>query len=686
MARSASSHRRCVASRPVPRCAARLRSICKPIAKEYSVHLVAAPGPSRRSVRVVATHLGLVLCAIAVGAAIGLLSGRVERTLAPWRTFAFVSAALVVFFHLLPEAVGREGMAALAVFAAGLALPMLLERAARRLQDGGREEGDASGAVSDLGLEIGYVGLLVHNLGDGLAIAAYAGPLATGKGALDVALSIASHSIPVTVLVVVAFARHRGVRSALRRAAGLALATVAGALLVDLVPPALARAWEPWIAAGLGGLLLHVIAHDWPVERTRSRRQRAHEMLAIAAAALLVLGTSDHVDGPAGELRAAFGDALLDLGLEAAPMLLLGLLAGAVVQTLGGWIPERFLRGGGAFRQALRGAVVGSPLPVCACGVLPIGNALRQRGAGPALVVAFLLATPEVGIETFTLTVRFLGGSFAAIRVVVALLAAIVAAVVLARVAGLGAGDSARAERATQTPPVFAPDRKAPLLVRLASNFDELMDHSGAWIVVGVVAAAFAQIAVPPDGLHRLGAGGLDVVLVSLVAIPSYVCAASATPLAAVLVDKGLSPGAALALLLLGPGTNVATVAALRRWYGGRAAAFGLAALVGVVWAAAFAMNAAPLPIAAGFHATTSHAHGFLSEAALALCCVLLVRQIWRHGLRGWVASLGDLFAAHDHELDCAAHGHAHGAHSGNVCREHAALDGAPSGGPGAPA
>ena len=631
----------------------------------------------------VVAHLLLVLCAIAMGAAIGLLSGRVEQALSPARTFAFVSAALVVVLHLLPEAVGREGVAALAVFVAGFAMPVVCERALRRMR-GGRLPGDdrPDEAAADVGLEIGYFGLLLHNLGDGLAIAAYAGPLATGPVAADVALSIAAHSIPVTALLVVAFARHRGARAALRRAAGLALATVFGAQLGDLVPAALARAWEPWIGAGLAGLLLHVIAHDWSVERTRSRMQRVWEMSAVAAAVMLVFGAGHDAEGPAGETRAAFGDALLDLGLETAPMLLVGLLAGAIVQTLGGRIPETLLRGGAAFRQALRGAIVGAPLPVCACGVLPIGNALRQRGAGAALVVAFLLATPEVGIETFALTVRFLGGSFAVVRVAVALLAAVAAAVVIARVAGVRSHHPSPTDRAGGTP-LFAENRDAPLAVRLLRSFDELMDHSGAWIVVGVVCAAFAQISVPADSLHRFAAGGLDVVLVSLVAIPSYVCAASATPLAAVLIEKGLSPGAALALLLLGPATNVATVVALRRWYGMSATAFALAALVGVVWLAAFALNAAPLPLATGLHTNLPHDHGFLAHLSLAVCCALLVRQIWRHGLRGWLGSLGHLLAAHDHDHDHdhAGHGHAHGGQAGTVCCEPGAPDRTPSGG-----
>ena len=110
-------------------------------------------------------------------------------------------------------------------------------------------------------------------------------------------------------------------------------------------------------------------------------------------------------------------------------MLVLGLVLGAILQVIGARIPSRFFSGGTLFRQAVRGVAVGAPMPLCACGVLPVAESLRKRGAGPALVIGFLIATPELGPETFTLTLRFMGGPYAAARIFAALALALAAGV-----------------------------------------------------------------------------------------------------------------------------------------------------------------------------------------------------------------------------------------------------------------
>ena len=95
-----------------------------------------------------------------------------------------------------------------------------------------------------------------------------------------------------------------------------------------------------------------------------------------------------------------------------------------------------------------------------------------------------------------------------------------------------------------------------------------------------MVAAAFLKASLPADALSHARGGLLELAIVALISIPSYVCAPSATPLFAVLIAKGLSPGAALVGLLLGPATNIATLALLRRWYGGRGVLLVIAAVV----------------------------------------------------------------------------------------------------------
>ena len=110
---------------------------------------------------------------------------------------------------------------------------------------------------------------------------------------------------------------------------------------------------------------------------------------------------------------------------------------------------------------------------------------------------------------------------------------------------------------------------------RALAAFDELFQHIGAWMILGIVGAALLEVALPAEAFEGVQGWVAQFTVITLIAIPSYVCAPSATPLAAVLLAKGLSPGAVLVGLLLGPATNVATIVFLRRWFGGKAAAVG---------------------------------------------------------------------------------------------------------------
>src|SRR5690606_9505321 len=120
-------------------------------------------------------------------------------------------------------------------------------------------------------------------------------------------------------------------------------------------------------------------------------------------------GAGDHDHDVFGH----FEHALLDFAVETGPLLILGLGAGSLLATWGAKIPASFFRSSGAAWDAARGTVMGAPLPLCSCSVLPISAARRGRGAAPAFVVAFLIATPELAVEPFALSVRFLGSELA---------------------------------------------------------------------------------------------------------------------------------------------------------------------------------------------------------------------------------------------------------------------------------
>lgn len=358
------------------------------------------------------------------------------------------------------------------------------------------------------------------------------------------------------------------------------------------------------------------------------------------------------------DLRFAILDALIELTVETAPLLLFGLAVGAVLQTFGSKLPMTWLRAGTPMRQAIRGALVGAPLPICACGVLPLAQSLKQRGAGPALVVSFLLATPELGVESFFLSVRFLGWEFALVRLFAAVGVAVAAALMVSW--ALGRRDAPPADAAT----LAADDGEGNVLARSLHHFDELLYHVGPFTVVGLVVAAYVQATLPSGAAVGLARSGLDILVVSAVAMPSYVCAASATPLAAVLLAKGFSPGAVLAGLLLGPATNVATVGFLRAAFGTRAALVALGGLILGVWACALVVNAVGLPISLpATLASDTHEHSWIGIASTVLLGLMVLRAVWQSGLRGWLASLGDALGSGGSD----GHGHAHAHVSGHT-------------------
>lgn len=595
----------------------------------------------------------VVVVSVAAGTLLGLMPGKHSGWLGPIRTFALTAALGVVALHLLPEAFEALGGWALLGLGVGFWGPGLLGRAGAFLWRTRR----TAEAGSQLTLEASYVGLLIHHLGDGLALGAYTGDLHAGHSHGDVMTAIAAHVVPVVAIMVLAFDSAQGRGSALFRAVGLAVASVIGIYFANSVPAHFAESSAAWVTALVSGLLVHVVTHDLAAQAPVTARARTLDVLLAAAGfATALLGNSaHHEDGPPA-IQERFVDALLELSLETAPLLLLGVAIGALIQTFGGKIPPSWLRSRGIGWDALRGTLVGAPLPLCSCSVLPVSEALRRRGAAPALVVAFLLATPEIGVETFLLSAHFLGWPLAWVRLFGALATAFGAALVVGLL--LRRHDIAHAEAADTAAPFAEGPHDGSSWARFLHGFDDLLHHIGAWMVLGLVGAAFLQVLLPAEALTGRGLL-LDLVLVSAVAIPSYICAPSATPVAAVLIAKGLSPGVVLVGLLLGPATNVVTLFFLRRWFGSRVAAALITTIVVVSWSLAPLVNAW-VPVH-GVAATevAEHAHtSWLTTAFGLISATIVLRSIWLSGIRAWLATL----------RSDAGHGHAHGDGHGSCC------------------
>jgi len=247
---------------------------------------------------------------------------------------------------------------------------------------------------------------------------------------------------------------------------------------------------------------------------------------------------------------------------QMAPYLLFGFLAAGMLSELisAKWV-ERHL-GGKGFVPILKASLFGVPLPLCSCSVIPVSVSMHRSGAGRAATTAFLLSTPQTGVDSIAVTYALLGPVFAVFRPLAAL------------VTGLFGGELVRlfgepdvdhsSHTAGQTECSCCCATEKPSGSRLSRilhyGFIVLPKDIGLALFVGILIAGLMAAVVPQDYLAAyMGSGVLSILLMMAAGVPVYVCATASVPIAAGLIHMGASPGAALAFLIAGPATNAAT-------------------------------------------------------------------------------------------------------------------------------
>lgn len=280
--------------------------------------------------------------------------------------------------------------------------------------------------------------------------------------------------------------------------------------------------------------------------------------------------------------------------LDTAPFVLVGFAIAAVLDGL--LSAERWLgklRGEG-LRATAAATLMGAPLPLCSCSVLPAALTLRRRGLGRGPTLSFLVSTPETSVTSVLLSYSLLGPVFAVVRPLAAVATAISAGLVEGAFGRRddGAPDDVADDDAAaccddddchtlpldDAPPAPLADR-----VRRGARFAfvDLFDDLFGWIVVGILFAAALQTWVPDESFAALFSSPLLTMLaVVLLGVPLYVCAEASTPIAAAFVAEGMSPGAALVFLLVGPATNLGSLGALSGVFGRRSIALYLVSIV----------------------------------------------------------------------------------------------------------
>lgn len=321
-------------------------------------------------------------------------------------------------------------------------------------------------------------------------------------------------------------------------------------------------------------------------------------------------------------------ETLWSLLRESATFLLAGLLVAALLDAMlaGGWLVRQLASR--RPRSVVLATVVGLPLPLCSCSVLPSALALRERGASRGATLSFLISTPETSVTSILLSWGLLGPVMAVVRPAAACVTALLA----------GWAEDARHERSAsgaapslRSAPSASPSSAAAIsppaaetgdagggqpgadvaastscgaatadcctdpgleppgtfgarcLAGLRFAFGDLLGDIFGWVLIGIIAAAAISTWVPAETIAAtFGDSWVAMPLMVLIGVPLYICAEASTPLAAALMAQGMSPGAALVLLLVGPATNIGALGALRSRLGTPTVTVYLTAIISV--------------------------------------------------------------------------------------------------------
>ena len=255
---------------------------------------------------------------------------------------------------------------------------------------------------------------------------------------------------------------------------------------------------------------------------------------------------------------------LLNVVCEMAPYLLLGFLIAGILHV---FVPQGFYRkylSKDNKWAVLWAALLGVPLPLCSCGVIPTAIGLRNEKASKGAVASFLIATPQTGIDSILATFSLMGLGFAVVRPAAALITGVCGGWLVSRLvpeddAVISSGASCGVETGNK------------LWRVLKYAYFKMIQDIGGRLVIGLLVAALIQVAIPDEFFLHFGQQPLLQMLVILVvAVPMYICSTGSIPVAAALIMKGLSPGAALVMLMAGPAVNLASILVVRKAMGRR--------------------------------------------------------------------------------------------------------------------
>ena len=262
-----------------------------------------------------------------------------------------------------------------------------------------------------------------------------------------------------------------------------------------------------------------------------------------------------------------FFNALFALAVDMGFYMVLGLVLVGVLNIFikKQWIAKHL--GGTGIWPIIKASIMGVPLPLCSCGVVPTGLYLKDKGASSPSAISFLISTPQTGADSIIATYGLMGPLFAWYRPLAAFVSGVVGGIAVKL---FGAKQQPHSHSAQADDEHERASIKTRALKSFNYAFGEFTEDIAVHFIIGLVIAAVISVVIPADFIASIGLGSGIVSMLIMIAIgaPMYICSTSSIPIAVMLMAKGLSPGAAFVFLFMGPFTNAASLILVSKKFG----------------------------------------------------------------------------------------------------------------------
>lgn len=597
--------------------------------------------------------------------------------------FIFVTISGLVLFHILPELLHSGGLVVLLLMAMGLLAPSWIEKYFHK----------AARQAHQTTLFLGVLGLVLHASIDGSALIVEQGDHTGWLLAIGVLL----HRFPVGLTIWWLLRPQYGRLLPLIVLLSMSAATLAGGFLASDSLAQLDGQWLAWLQAFVMGSIMHVVLHRPYLNGDQHAHKKASDENRYAAGVgsilgLLVLASvllphwlgyidhdHDHVSVPAAQINGLAAEKeeqqhetaadhaddgheddheiaqvetnktaltllnFINIALYSAPMLLLAYLLSALMHYFNPRFSVLPKQGSHSFfKDSLKGVAYGLPLPVCSPSAVKMHQQLLAMGSSQTFATAFLIAAPIIGFDALLISLPLLGAQMLLLRVGLAVVFAFAGAWLLGRHFKTLPGATVTANAAHKNP-------ASRFISAIKQGYQHQLDHTAPWVLLGWMLAA--TLSVIPEWRFFEQALWLQVLVMIIVAFPLALCATGITPVIAVLLMAGLSPGAAIAFFLVAPTISLDLLKTLREQQGFFAALSLALLMVAGAFLIGLGLNQYIDVISLPWLAHADGAYNGWQMASLILILCLYLGSLLRRGARSFIAELipKSFFKAHHH-------------------------------------